>query len=234
MDEKAKINIVDLGYMDYKEALELQFALRELRVEEKIEDTLLLVEHNPVLTMGSRGKMENVLVSNTFLKENGIDVVELRRGGDVTYHGPGQIVGYPIFDLKNFDRDIRGFVRNMKQTFIDLLQHEFDIASEGRDGDHSGVWIGEEKITAIGISVSKMVTMHGFAFNGNTDLEHFKWINPCGFQDKGATSLEKQLGRSVDMKEMKELVTKYFCEAFAVKGKEMDKETLLEKLEGRR
>ncbi|MBF7097492.1 lipoyl(octanoyl) transferase LipB [Alkalibacter mobilis] len=232
MGKRKKINIVDLGKMEYSEALKIQTRLRDLRVDEKIEDTLLMVEHDPVLTLGSRGKMENILVSEEFLKSNGIEVVQLRRGGDVTYHGPGQIVGYPIVDMKNYDRDLRRFVQNLKQIFIAMLEDEFNIHAEGKEGDHTGVWLGNEKITAIGISVSKMVTMHGFAFNVNTDLNHFKWINPCGFSDKGVTSLEKLMGHSMDMKKMKKLTVEYYCKMFDVDPQEMDVADLMDIMEG--
>ncbi|QSX09734.1 lipoyl(octanoyl) transferase LipB [Alkalibacter rhizosphaerae] len=226
-----KINVVNLGTMNYSEALEIQLKLRDLRVVEKIEDTLLIVEHDPVLTLGSSGKLSNILVSEEFLKSRGIDVVQLRRGGDVTYHGPGQIVGYPIVHMRNYNKDVRSFVQNMKQTFIDLLKEEFGFEAEGKDGDHTGVWVGEEKITAIGISVSKMVTMHGFAFNVNTDLSHFKWINPCGFRDKGVISLEKLMGSSMDMEKMKQKTMNYYCNACGLDPHEMEAEELMKMLE---
>ncbi|WP_246798138.1 lipoyl(octanoyl) transferase LipB [Alkalibacter rhizosphaerae] len=231
MGNMKKINVVNLGTMNYSEALEIQLKLRDLRVVEKIEDTLLIVEHDPVLTLGSSGKLSNILVSEEFLKSRGIDVVQLRRGGDVTYHGPGQIVGYPIVHMRNYNKDVRSFVQNMKQTFIDLLKEEFGFEAEGKDGDHTGVWVGEEKITAIGISVSKMVTMHGFAFNVNTDLSHFKWINPCGFRDKGVISLEKLMGSSMDMEKMKQKTMNYYCNACGLDPHEMEAEELMKMLE---
>lgn len=231
MGNMKKINVVNLGTMNYSKALAIQLKLRDLRVVEKIEDTLLIVEHDPVLTLGSSGKLKNILVSEEFLKSRGIDVVQLRRGGDVTYHGPGQIVGYPIVHMRNYNKDVRSFVQNMKQTFIDLLKEEFGFEAEGKDGDHTGVWVGEEKITAIGISVSKMVTMHGFAFNVNTDLSHFKWINPCGFRDKGVISLEKLMGSSMDMEKMKQKTMNYYCNAYGLDPHEMEAEELMKMLE---
>ena len=211
-----KINVVNVGLMDYSQALKIQENLRELRVDDKIEDTLLIVEHPAVLTLGVKGKEENILVSEEFLQSKDVDVVRLNRGGDVTYHGLGQIVGYPIFHLKNYNKDVRKFVWRIKETFIRMLQEEYNIESYGLDGEHTGVWIGNDKITAIGISISKMVSMHGFAFNVNTNLEHFDWIYPCGFKEKGVISLGKQLGHPMDMDQLRQKTVKYFCELFEV------------------
>lgn len=222
-----KINIINLGTLDYSKVLKIQEELRELRANDKIEDTLLIVEHPPVLTLGVRGKEENILVSKEFLQSKGIDVVRLNRGGDVTYHGPGQIVGYPIFHLKNYNRDVRKFVWTIKEIFIKMLREVYNIESYGMDGEHTGVWIGSDKITAIGISISKMVSMHGFAFNVNTNLEHFSWIYPCGFKDRGVISLEKLLGHPMDMDKLKNRTIDYFCDLFQVEGIFMSLEDLL-------
>lgn len=210
------INVVNLGTMEYLQALSIQENLRKLRIDNKIEDTLLIVEHPPVLTMGCRGQSENILVPHEFLKEQGINVVKLNRGGDVTYHGPGQIVGYPILNLNNYRRDVRSLVWKLKEIFIKMLHEQYNIQSKGLDNEYTGVWLGNDKITAIGISISRMVTMHGFAFNVNTNLDHFTWINPCGFKDKGVTSLEKLMGHPMDMGEVKELTIEYFCDLFKV------------------
>lgn len=208
------VNIVNLGTMEYSQALKIQEGLRKLRIEDKIEDTLLIVEHPPVLTMGCRGKNDNILVPHEFLKQQGIDVVKLNRGGDVTYHGPGQIVGYPILNLNQHQRDVRGLVWKLKEIFIRMLCEEYKIEAKGLDGEYTGVWLGNDKITAIGISISRMVTMHGFAFNVNTNLDHFKWINPCGFTDRGVVSLEKLMGHPMDMEKVKQLTIDYYCALF--------------------
>jgi len=227
------VNIVNLGTMEYSKALGIQEALRKLRIEDKIDDTLLIVEHNPVLTLGCRGKVDNILVSDEFLQQQGIDVVKLNRGGDVTYHGPGQIVGYPILNLNNYDRNVRGLIWNLKEMFIRLLREKYNIEAYGLEKEYTGVWLGDNKITAIGVSISRMVTMHGFAFNVNTNLEHFRWINPCGFVDRGVISLEKLVGYPLDMEEVKRYTIEYFCELFEVNPVQMSCKELKNILEER-
>lgn len=209
-----KLEIHQPGRLDYKEALELQESLQLLRQHNEIPDTLVLLEHPPVLTLGRRGEYENILMSKELLEAQGVKIYEVSRGGDVTYHGPGQIVGYPIMDLTGMNRDVKEFVYNIEEVFILLLLKEFGIKAERDEKKYTGVWVGNEKITAIGISVKRWITMHGFAFNVNTDLRHFNWINPCGITDKGVTSLEKLLGKELDFAKMNELVIEYFCEVF--------------------
>lgn len=221
------INYCNLGLIDYKDAFLLQHKLLKLRQDEKIEDILLLLEHNPVLTMGTRAKKDNILMSEQFLKNMGIEVFETERGGDVTYHGNGQIVGYPILDLKNYGKDIHLFVENIEEIFIRFLKDEYNILAS-RNKEYTGVWVLNDKITAIGIAVKRWVSMHGFAFNVNTNLEHFKLINPCGILEKGVTSLEKLLGEKIDMDFAYKKVLYYFCEVFNVKYNEISKDTLFE------
>ena len=193
-----KIQVVDLGTMEYGECLELQRALRDRRIAGEIEDTLLLVEHTPVLTMGRRGQNDNVVVSEEFLKENGIDVHWVERGGDVTYHGPGQLVVYPIFNLIDYGKDIHAFVDNLINSISKVLKDEFSLTAHREDGKHTGVYIGENKIAAIGLAIRRWVSMHGFAFNVNTDLSHFRWIVPCGLGDRGVTTIKEQTGEEAD------------------------------------
>ncbi|MDD5603756.1 MAG: lipoyl(octanoyl) transferase LipB [Eubacteriales bacterium] len=209
-----RINIINAGSLDYAEALKFQRDMQELRRNGRIGDALILLEHPPVITLGVRGGSDNILASADFLRENNVSVYEVERGGDVTYHGPGQIVGYPVIDLNSYGRDIRRFVQNICMVFIRLLKNEFDIEAQFDEKKYTGVWVGRDKITAIGISVRKWITMHGFAFNVNTDLEHFKWIVPCGLQDKGITSLEKLTGCRQDMGRIFELTAGYFCSVF--------------------
>lgn len=209
-----KLKTVKLGRIDYAEALVIQEKLMSLMQLGLVKDTLLLLEHPPVLTIGRRGTSANILLSKKDLESHGVSVYDVSRGGDVTYHGPGQIVGYPILDLNNYGKDIKDFVWKVEEVFIRLLKEEYNIKADRDKKKYTGVWVSNEKITAIGIAVKHWVTMHGFAFNVNTDLEHFKWINPCGITDKGVTSLQKLLGHSLDFEELNEKVLKYFCQVF--------------------
>lgn len=209
-----KITVVDLGLIDYMEAFDLQNKLLRLRQQDLIGDILLLLEHPAVLTIGRSGHRSNLLVPEEELKRRGVSVYDVNRGGDITYHGPGQIVGYPIVGLASMGKDIRVFVRNLEEVFIRLLDREYGITA-GRDPEHTGVWIGEEKITAIGLAVKHWVTQHGFAFNVNTDLSHFQWIVPCGIVDKGVTSIAAQLGAPQDIQKAKMHTAEYFGLVYA-------------------
>ncbi len=211
------INVLKLGRVDYGEALGLQERLFLLRQQGKTSDTLILLEHPPVITLGRRGNRENILVPEESLNARGVKVYEVSRGGDVTYHGPGQLVGYPIMDLTGYGRDIKQFIWNIEEVFIRLLAECYGIEARREEGRYAGVWVGDEKITAIGVAVKKWVTMHGFAFNVNTSLEHFNWINPCGLTDRGVTSLEKILGQKLDMESIKDQLVEYFCMVFRVR-----------------
>jgi len=207
-----RINIVRLGTVEYGRALEIQRRLLERRIAGEIDNTLLLLEHPPVLTLGTRGDPANVYLTAEELESRGVKVFRVERGGDVTYHGPGQLVGYPIVDLRSLGSDIRKFIRNIGQTFVDLLGEKYGIAAEYRTDKYAGVWVGDEKITAVGIAIRRWVTMHGFAFNVNTNLEHFGWINPCGLS-AGVTSLKNLTGREQDMEAVRDMVACYFAAA---------------------
>lgn len=226
-----KLEVMQLGRMDYKEALDIQKKLLLLRQAGKIQDTLLLLEHPPVITLGRRGVYSNIVAQNENLTEEGVRIYEVSRGGDVTYHGPGQIVGYPIIHLANYKMSVKEFVEKLEKVFISLLNEKYHIKAHAEEKKYTGVWVGDEKITAIGIEVKHWVTMHGFAFNANTNLEHFKWINPCGITDKGVTSLQKLLGYTLNMDELNELVIKYFCNVFDFSPIIMDKNVWQKQLE---
>lgn len=217
-----KLNVVSLGRIDYMEALDLQEKLLVKRQQGEIDNTLLLLEHPPVLTLGKRGLYSNIIVPREELDANRISIYEVARGGDVTYHGPGQIVGYPIIDLKDLNKGVKDFVWMIEEVFIRLLKNEYGITAHREEKKYTGVWVGDDKITAIGIAVKHWVTMHGFAFNVNTNLEHYKWINPCGISDKGVTSLEKLLGQSQDFGKLNEMIIEYFCEIFDFEPVTMD------------
>ncbi len=221
------INFVRLGLTDYKKALDIQEKLLALRQKDMIEDVLLLLEHPPVITVGRSGSYSNIVLSQDMLKSKGVSVYEVNRGGDVTYHGPGQAVGYMIMDLNDQERDIHRFVGKVGEVFIRLLKQEYNINADMNRAKYTGVWIGEEKITAIGIAVKRWVTMHGFAFNINTDMENFKWIYPCGIKDRGVTSLERITGVTQDFGKLNHYILKYFCEVFGLEPIEKNIESLL-------
>ena len=193
---------------------------RTLGSELTTKNYLLFVEHPPVFTLGKSGNINNVLLSEERLNEIGIEFFRTNRGGDITFHGPQQIVGYPILDLEKFDTDIGHYLRNLEEVII-LTLADYGIDA-GRSKGETGVWIDpgtmgrERKICAIGVRCSRWITMHGFAFNVNTDLSYFNHIIPCGIQNKQVTSLQKELGREVDMQEAKEKVKKNFERVFDV------------------
>ena len=204
--------IWDLGVMDYQEAWELQRRLHLQRVEGKISDLLLLLEHPPTITIGRSGRLDNVLVSSEQLVREGISLFFIDRGGDVTYHGIGQLVGYPILDLRGHGRDLHLYVWKLEEVIIRTLK-DFSIEAD-RDKSHPGVWVQGEEIAAIGLSVKHWVSMHGFALNVDLRLDHFAFINPCGFSDKRATSMSKVSGRRIPKGEVAERLRSHFCGLF--------------------
>jgi len=222
-----QLSVIDLHRQSYNPVWDFQRRLQQQRIAGEIPDTLIFVEHNPVYTIGKNGSDLHVIASEQFLRQRGIEVVHVDRGGDVTYHGPGQLVGYPIFDLHQHKQSVSFYMRQLEEVFIDALKH-WNL--EGRRAeDYTGVWIGDEKITALGVRISRWVTMHGFAFNVNTNLDHFEGIIPCGIFHRGVTSLEKQLGRPADMEEVKETVLNSFKKVFGfseIKVEKVDPEIL--------
>lgn len=207
-----KLDIISYESLDYKKAYELQLKLRDQRLKNEINDTLLLVEHPAVLTIGTSGSRDNLVVSSDFLTQRGIEVYQIGRGGDITYHGPGQIVGYPILNLREHKQDLHWLLRSYEEVFIRLLK-EYDIEAQRIKG-LTGVWVEDEKITAVGVAVRRWITYHGFAFNNNPDLEHFSYIIPCGIKDKGVTSLKKLLGAEIKRDQLIEKLIKNFADVF--------------------
>ncbi len=202
------------GLVEYAAALELQRERVAQRKAGAIPDTLLLLEHPHVYTLGRNARQENMLASSEFLASRGAQVFHTDRGGDVTYHGPGQLVGYPILDLTRHRRDISWYMRSLEEVFIRTAQ-DYGIEA-GRSAGAAGVWVGNDKLAAMGVHLSRWVTSHGFALNVNTDLRYFEWIVPCGLPGKGVTSLAKLLGRTVPMHEVTEHVVEHFGEVFEV------------------
>lgn len=219
------INYRDLGLIEYAEAWTLQTELFDRSVEAKkngkqTENTLLFCEHPHVLTLGKSAQENNVLFDEEFLRQKGVSLFHVDRGGDVTYHGQGQLVGYPIFDLDSFGVGLKQYVHVLEDIVIRLLAM-YDIKGERLEGA-TGVWLDVEnpmrcrKICAIGVRSSRYITMHGFALNVNTDLSYFSLINPCGFVDKGVTSMQKELDRELDMEVVKQQMKDLFFEAFKI------------------
>lgn len=203
-----------LGVMPYADALARQRALVEERREGRIDDQLLLVEHPHVLTLGVKGDggRSHILADADTLAAQHVEVHEAGRGGDITYHGPGQIVGYPILDLKPDRCDVHRYVRDIEEVLI-RATGDYGIVA-GRIPGLTGVWVGDEKLAAIGVRISRWVTSHGFAFNVTTDLSYFNLIVPCGIVDRGVTSLARLLGRPVDRRDVEARIVTRFCEVF--------------------
>jgi lipoyl(octanoyl) transferase len=203
-----------LGLVSYGEALELQRRLVEQRRAGDIPDQLLLLQHPPVITLGvrTRNSRANVVATPEALAAAGVEVVETGRGGDVTYHGPGQLVGYPVISLKPDRCDVHRYVRDLEEVMIRTAA-AFGVEA-GRVAGLTGIWAGNEKLGAIGVRIAKWVTSHGFAFNVTTDLEHFRLIVPCGIADRGVTSLEKLLGRAVPMRDVEDAAAAAFAGVF--------------------
>ena len=203
-----QIIVLDLGHRPYQEVWDLQKEMQAKRINTQIEDTLILVEHEPVYTLGKNAD-ENHLLQN---RDESVDVFQIERGGDITFHGPGQLVGYPILDLSNYKKSVSWYMRTLEQVTIDVLD-EIGIEAKRREG-LTGVWVGDEKIAAQGVRISRWVTMHGFALNVNTDLSFYDGIIPCGIFDHGVTSIEQLLGEKQDMETVKQVVIKKFNQHF--------------------
>jgi len=206
-----------LGLMPYGEALALQRALVEDRRADRIPDTLLLVEHPHVLTLGVRGDggRSHILASADALASRGVEIHETGRGGDITYHGPGQVVGYPIIDLKPDRCDVHRYVRDLEDVLIRTAS-DYGVLAERVDG-LTGVWVGREKLAAIGVRIARWITSHGFAFNVTTNLDYFSLIVPCGIADRGVTSLAGLTGRAIDPVEVANRTAWHFANVFNLK-----------------
>jgi lipoyl(octanoyl) transferase len=220
-----KLEYLDWGLIPYTEAYEKQKILFEAAIERKIackslQNIVVFCEHPHVVTIGKHGLDANLLFPEEVLKKKQVELFHVDRGGDVTYHGPGQLVGYPILDLETFHIGLKEYIYRIEEVIIDLLA-EYNIKGERLQGA-TGVWIDADhpgksrKICAIGVRSNRYVTMHGFALNVSTDLDYFHLINPCGFRDKGITSMENELNRQINMNEVKSRLLKYFIRKFRV------------------
>jgi lipoyl(octanoyl) transferase len=202
----------DLGTIDYKEAWDLQRNIFDQRYKNEIDDILLLLEHPKTYTLGKSADRQNLVGNEEYIRKNNISVYDIDRGGDITYHGPGQIVGYPIFNLNNWKKDTHKYLRALEEILIQTCA-DYGLAAK-RNTKYTGVWIEDRKIGAIGIKVSRWISMHGFAFNVNTDLSLYNGIIPCGINDKGVTSLKKELSRETDIQEVKSKILNHTLEIF--------------------
>jgi lipoate-protein ligase B len=204
----------DLGIIEYEKSLQLQNNLVSARIAGEIPDTMLFLQHPPVLTIGVSGKEEDIIAPKDLLENEGVSVFRTDRGGCVTYHGPGQLVGYLIFDLQTKGKDIHQFVRNLEEVIIRTLAN-FSIPAHG-DPQYPGVWVGQDKICALGIRVSRWVTKHGFALNVNTDLRYFNLIIPCGITDRQVTSMSQLLGHDIALEDVTSCVLEQCAEVFNI------------------
>jgi lipoyl(octanoyl) transferase len=225
--------VIDLGLIGYDAAWELQKRVVAARKAGTIEDVLLCCEHPHVITLGRNGKRANLLATESVLRQKGVEYFETSRGGDITYHGPGQIVGYPILNLGAIKRDVVWYVRQLEEVMI-RASADFGIAARREEGK-TGIWVGEgsaaEKLAAIGVHISRWVTSHGFAYNVATDLRYFDLIVPCGIAERKATSLEKLLERQIRLEDVRWPLAKHFGEVFGLEMKMADRQQLLEQLE---
>ncbi len=201
--------VKDLGFLDYKKAYQIQLDSHKKLVENKEPVTLILVEHPKTITFGRKGGRENLLVKEDFLAEKGFSLYDIERGGDVTYHGPGQLVGYPIFKV-GIKAD--NYLRRLEQALINLLA-QYGIKSIGSPG-YAGVWVGNNKVAAIGVSIKRNISFHGFALNVSTNLNDFNYIVPCGLKDKGVASLSSILDKEITIEEIKPKLITALRESF--------------------
>ncbi len=202
------IFVEDLGIRSYQEVWDLQKDFQKKRIEKRLDDTLILVEHEPVYTLGKNANKNHLLQS----RDRSVNVFDIERGGDITFHGPGQLVGYPIIDLSYYRRSVSWYMRRLEQLAIDVLK-DFGISASRIKG-LTGVWVGEEKIAAQGVRISRWVTMHGFSLNVNPNLSFYDGIIPCGIFDHGITSMEELLGSAQDMDDVKAMVVEKFNNLF--------------------
>ena len=209
-----KLTYCDLDTIDYKEAWDLQKSIFELRYQQKVDDVFLLLEHPHTYTLGKTADEKNLVGNEEYLNKNKISVYDIDRGGDITYHGPGQIVGYPILNLAHFKKDIHWYLRTLEELIINTLA-QLGLKAQRNKG-LTGVWINNRKICAIGIKTSRWVTMHGFALNVNTNLDYFNLIVPCGISDKGVTSISHELGNTIEQNNVINILISQFQDIFQV------------------
>jgi len=216
MDKKGYI--LDLGLMDYGKAWDLQHDLWSRRVQGELPDLLLLLEHPHVITLGRRGNRSHLIVSPEVLEAMKIPIFHVERGGDITYHGPGQMMVYPILDLKDYGYRLIRYIDQLEEVILNVLK---DFGIDGRrDPSNRGVWVEEEKIASVGVAIKRWVSFHGFSLNYETDLKYFDLINPCGLEGKKVTSMAKILGKKISREELAEKISYYFKGIFEMDWEE--------------
>ena len=221
---KRRGHVIDIDLIDYRRAWDFQREVVTAKVKTDLPDILILLEHNPVITLGRRGNRQHILASPEVLTAEGIQVYHVERGGEVTYHGPGQIVGYPILNLRNWHRDISWYISSLEEVLIRTLG---DFGIEGtRNRLNRGVWVGDSKIGSIGVAITRWVTYHGFSFNVSPNMTHYHLITPCGLEGIEITSLRKLLGKEADHPRVRDVILRHFQGVFEMELVRMDMEGL--------
>jgi lipoate-protein ligase B len=209
------IRLIETDLTEYRQIWDLQKVLFNEVTKQRSRNYLILTEHKPVITVGTKGHLENLIADREMLRSQSIDLIDVDRGGDITYHGPGQVIGYPILDLSQFREDIDWYLRNLEQVIINSLK-DFDVKGT-RIPKLTGIWVGQNKICAIGVKITRWVSMHGFALNVSPSLDHFRYIIPCGIKDKGITSILQETGNIPQKNDVINSLCTNFEKIFAVK-----------------
>ncbi|MCK5552880.1 MAG: lipoyl(octanoyl) transferase LipB [Deltaproteobacteria bacterium] len=216
--------VIDIDLMEYRRAWDFQRKVVAAKLESDLPDILILLEHNPVITLGRRGNRQYIRASPEVLAARGINTYHVERGGEVTYHGPGQIVGYPILNLRNWRRDVSWYIFNLEEVLIRTLS---DFGIEGsRNRLNRGVWVGDSKIGSIGVAITRWVTYHGFSLNVSPDMNHYRLITPCGLEGTEVTSIERFLGGTPDHVRVRDTISRHFQQVFDMELSRMDMEDL--------
>jgi len=228
-DFKRRGYVIDIDLIEYRRTWDFQREVVAAKVKSDLPDILILVEHNPVITLGRRGNRQHILASPEVLTAEGIQIYHVERGGEVTYHGPGQIVGYPILNLRNWHRDVSWYLFNLEEVLIRTLG---DFGIEGmRNRLNRGVWVRDSKIGSIGVAITRWVTYHGFSLNVSPNMDHYSLITPCGLEGIEITSLRKLLGKEPDHRRVRSSISRHFQQVFEMELEGMDMEDLTLTLE---
>ena len=229
MDYKRRGYLINLDLIEYRRAWDFQREIVAAKLKSDLPDILILLEHNPVITLGRRGNRQHIRASPEALTAEGINIYHVERGGEVTYHGPGQIVGYPILNLRNWRRDVSWYVFNLEEVLIRTLM-DFGIKGT-RNRLNRGVWVRDSKIGSVGVAITRWVTYHGFSLNVSPNMNHYSLITPCGLEGIEVTSLKELLGKELDLRRVRDGISRHFQQVFDVQLARMDMEDLKMTLE---